>query len=98
MERSMFGSLFKAVNPARAVSATNSRLLASPGRKPLGSQVMGRRGRPRDVRVDEGSPGGLGSARSGSDGGSIRGSSTPGGEPGPHGDPRYRSRSSPDAG
>ena len=45
--RSMFGNLFKspfkAVNPARAVSPTNSRLLASPFRKQrLKSQVIGR--------------------------------------------------------
>jgi hypothetical protein len=45
--RSIFGNLFKspfkAVNPARPVSPTNSRLLASPFRKRrLKSQVVGR--------------------------------------------------------
>ena len=45
--RSMFGSLFKspfkAVNPARPVSPTNSRLLASPfGKRRLRSQVIGK--------------------------------------------------------
>jgi hypothetical protein len=42
-ERSLFRGLFKAVNPARPVSPTNSRLFATPSRKKrLGSQVMGR--------------------------------------------------------
>jgi hypothetical protein len=41
-ERSLFRGFFKAVNPARPVSPTNSRLLASPNRKRLKSQVMGR--------------------------------------------------------
>jgi hypothetical protein len=34
--------VFRAVNPARPASPTNSRLLASPFRKRLTSQVMGR--------------------------------------------------------
>jgi hypothetical protein len=47
--RSIFGNLFKspfkAVNPARPVSPTNSRLLASPfRRKRLKSQIIGRDG------------------------------------------------------
>lgn len=42
-ERSMFRGLFKAVNPARPASPTNSRLLASPFRRQRPrSQVMGR--------------------------------------------------------
>lgn len=45
-ERSMFGALFKnpfkAVNPARPVTPTNSRLFAPPGRKRLKGQVVGR--------------------------------------------------------
>src|SRR3954471_15647208 len=45
-ERSMSGGIlrgvFTAVNPARPVSPINSRLLASPHRKRLKSQVMGR--------------------------------------------------------
>ena len=41
-ERSIFRGMFKAVNPARPVSPLNSRLLASPFRKRLRSQVMGR--------------------------------------------------------
>src|SRR4051794_10770586 len=41
-ERSMFRGLFKAVNPARPVSPTNSRLLASPSRTRLKSQIIGK--------------------------------------------------------
>jgi hypothetical protein len=41
-ERSMFRGVFRAVNPARPASPTNSRLLASPFRKRLKSQVIGR--------------------------------------------------------
>ncbi len=41
-ERSIFRGMFKAVNPARPVSPINSRLLASPFRKRLKSQIMGR--------------------------------------------------------
>jgi hypothetical protein len=41
-ERSITGGMFKAVNPARPVSPTNSRLFALPGRKRFKSQVMGR--------------------------------------------------------
>jgi hypothetical protein len=40
-ERSITGGMFKAVNPARPVSPTNSRLFALPGRKRFKSQVMG---------------------------------------------------------
>jgi hypothetical protein len=43
-ERSMFRGVFKAVKPARPASPTNSRLLASPSRKRLGSQVIGNNG------------------------------------------------------
>ena len=41
-ERSLFRGVFAAVNPARPASPWNSRLLASPLRKRLGSQVVGR--------------------------------------------------------
>jgi len=41
-ERSIYRGLFKSVNPARPVSPINSRLLASPFRKRLKSQIMGR--------------------------------------------------------
>ena len=41
-ERSFFRGLFKVVNPVRPVSPLNSRLLASPIRKRLKSQVIGR--------------------------------------------------------
>ncbi len=41
-ERSVMGGIFKAVNPSRPVSPTNSRLFALPGRKRFKSQVMGR--------------------------------------------------------
>jgi hypothetical protein len=41
-ERSMFRGVFKAVNPARPASPTNSTMLASPSRKRLKGQVMGR--------------------------------------------------------
>src|SRR5947207_1252246 len=41
-ERSLFRGVFRAVNPARPASPSNSRLLASPFRKRLGSQVVGR--------------------------------------------------------
>ena len=41
-ERSVTGGMFKAVNPARPVSPTNSRLFALPGRKRFKSQVVGR--------------------------------------------------------
>jgi hypothetical protein len=41
-ERSMFRGVFKAVNSARPASPTNSRLLASPFRKRLKSEVIGR--------------------------------------------------------
>jgi hypothetical protein len=45
-ERSLFRGLFKnpieAVNPARPASPMNSRLLASPTRKWLKSQIIGR--------------------------------------------------------
>ena len=41
-ERSLFRGVFKAVNPSRTASPTNSRLLASPFRKRLKSQVIGR--------------------------------------------------------
>jgi hypothetical protein len=41
-ERSLFGGLFKAVNPSRPVGPWNSRLVASPWRKRLKGQVMGR--------------------------------------------------------
>jgi hypothetical protein len=41
-ERSMFRGVFKSVNPARPASPTNSRLLASPFRRQLKSQVIGR--------------------------------------------------------
>jgi hypothetical protein len=40
-ERSITGGMFKAVNPARPVSPTNSRLFALPGRKRFKSQIMG---------------------------------------------------------
>lgn len=40
--RNPFKGLFKVVNPARPASPTNSRLLASPFRKKLKGQVMGR--------------------------------------------------------
>jgi hypothetical protein len=40
--RNPFKGVFKAVNPARPVSPTNSRLVASPARRRLGSQVIGR--------------------------------------------------------
>jgi len=40
--RSPFRGLFKVVNPARPVSPLSSRSLASPHRKKLKSQVMGR--------------------------------------------------------
>ena len=40
--RGLFRGVFKAVNPARAASPLNSRLLASPYRKKLKSQIMGR--------------------------------------------------------
>jgi hypothetical protein len=40
-ERSITGGMFKAVNPARPVSPTNSRLFALPARKRFKSQVMG---------------------------------------------------------
>jgi hypothetical protein len=40
-ERSITGGMFKAVNPSRPVSPTNSRLFALPGRKRFKSQVMG---------------------------------------------------------
>jgi hypothetical protein len=41
-ERSMFRGVLRAVNPARPASPTNSSLLASPFRKRLKSQVIGR--------------------------------------------------------
>jgi hypothetical protein len=41
-ERSIMAGIFKAVNPARPVSPTNSRLLAAPFKKKLKSQVIGR--------------------------------------------------------
>ncbi len=41
-EGSLFRGVFKAVNPSRPASPTNSRLLASPFRKKLKSQVIGR--------------------------------------------------------
>jgi hypothetical protein len=40
-ERSITGGMFKAVNPARPVSPTNSRLFALPGKKRFKSQIMG---------------------------------------------------------
>ncbi len=40
--RGLFRGVFKAVNPARPISPTNSRLLAPPSRKRLKSQVVGR--------------------------------------------------------
>jgi hypothetical protein len=40
--RGLFKNPFKAVNPSRPVSPANSRLLASPMRKRLKSQIMGR--------------------------------------------------------
>jgi hypothetical protein len=41
-ERSITGGMFKAVNPARPVSPTNSRLFSLPGQKKIKIQVMGR--------------------------------------------------------
>jgi hypothetical protein len=41
-ERSLMGGVFRAVNPARPTSPTNSRLLAGPHPKRLKSQVIGR--------------------------------------------------------
>ena len=40
--RSLFRGLYKAVNPARPISPTNSRLLSLPGQKRIKGQVMGR--------------------------------------------------------
>lgn len=40
-ERSITGGMFKAVNPARPVSPTNSRLFDLPGRKRFKKQIMG---------------------------------------------------------
>jgi hypothetical protein len=41
-ERSLMRGVFRAVNPARPVSPTNSRLLAGPFPRKLKSQVIGR--------------------------------------------------------
>jgi hypothetical protein len=41
-ERSRFRGVFAAVNPSRPASPTSSQLLASPYRRRLGSQVVGR--------------------------------------------------------
>jgi hypothetical protein len=41
-ERSLMRGMFKVVNPARPISPTNSRLLASPGKTRFKSQVIGR--------------------------------------------------------
>jgi hypothetical protein len=41
-ERSITGGMFKAVNPARPISPTNSRLLSFPGQRRIKSQIMGR--------------------------------------------------------
>jgi hypothetical protein len=40
-ERLITGGMFKAVNPARPVSPTNSRLLSAPVQKRFKSQIMG---------------------------------------------------------
>jgi hypothetical protein len=40
-ERSIMRGFFKAVNPSRPISPTNSRLLAFPGQRRIKSQVMG---------------------------------------------------------
>jgi hypothetical protein len=40
-ERSIMRGFFKAVNPSRPISPTNSRLLALPGQRRIKSQVMG---------------------------------------------------------